>query len=49
MMPGVARRKIGLALADGLHDGGRRSLSLTLSSTSGIYLITTTNSGNLLQ
>jgi len=32
-MPGVARRKIGFALADGLRDGGRRSLSLTLSGT----------------
>ena len=32
-MPGAARRKIGFALADGLRDGGRQSLSLTLSAT----------------
>jgi len=32
-MPGAARRKIGFALADGFHDGGRQSLSLALSAT----------------
>jgi hypothetical protein len=33
MMLGAARRKIGFALADGLRDGGRISLLLTLSAT----------------